>query len=204
MLVRILLSNSLKFTERGEVRLRAELAEYGRSVRLTVTDTGIGIPEDQLDRVFEEFHQVRNPLQTRAVGTGLGLSYARRLAEILSGDLTLTSVLGQRTTVALQLPVRDPDSRGLPELGTVFVVDDESFRDRMGTLLLEFTESVRYAADGRAALDAVADHRPGLVCLDLSSAGLGAALLPKSQLSVETIRLAIMEALMVLPRTGLE
>jgi len=246
MLVRILrnlLSNSLKFTERGEVRLRAELAEYGRSVRLTVTDTGIGIPEDQLDRVFEEFHQVRNPLQTRAVGTGLGLSYARRLAEILGGDLTLTSVLGQGTTVAVQLPVRDPDSRGLPELGTVLVVDDdESFRDRMGTLLLEFTESVRYAADGRAALDAVAEHRPGLVCLDLympgmngrevlgvlrekpelrdipvivvtstapdgldlSSAGLGAALLPKSQLSVETVRLAIMEALMVLPRTGRE
>jgi signal transduction histidine kinase len=246
MLVRILrnmLSNSLKFTERGEVRLRAELAEHGGRVRLTVTDTGIGIPEDQVERVFEEFHQVRNPLQTRATGTGLGLSYARRLAEILGGDLALTSVLGQGTTVTLQLPVRDPASRGLPELGTVLVVDDdESFRDRMGTLLREFTDTVRYAADGRSALDAVADERPGLVCLDLympgmngrevlgvlrekpelrdipvivvtstapdgldlSSAGLGAALLPKSQLSVETIRLAITEALMVLPRTARE
>jgi signal transduction histidine kinase len=241
MLVRILrnlLSNSLKFTERGEVRLRAEPAEHG--VRLIVTDTGIGIPEDQVERVFEEFHQVRNPLQTRATGTGLGLSYARRLAEILGGDLTLTSVLGEGTTVTLHLPVRDPDNRGLPELGTVLVVDDdESFRDRMGALLREFTDVVHYAVDGRSALDAVAGHKPGLVCLDLympgmngrevlgvlrekpelrdipvivvtstspegldlSSTGLGAALLPKSQLSVETIRLAITEALMVLPRT---
>jgi signal transduction histidine kinase len=241
MLVRILrnlLSNSLKFTERGEVRLRAEPAEHG--VALTVTDTGIGIPEDEVERVFEEFHQVRNPLQARATGTGLGLSYARRLAEILGGALTLTSVLGEGTTVTLHLPVRDPDNRGLPALGTVLVVDDdESFRDRIGTLLREFTDEVRYAADGRSALDAVADHRPGLICLDLympgmngrevlgvlrekpelrdipvvvvtststegldlSSAGLGAGLLPKSQLSVETIRLAITEALMVLPRT---
>lgn len=242
MLVRILrnlLSNSLKFTERGEVRLRAELAENARSVRFTVTDTGIGIPEDEVERVFEEFHQVRHPLQTRTTGTGLGLSYARRLAEILGGNLELASVFGQGTTVTLTLPVRDPDSGGLPELGSVLVVDDdESFRDRMGTLLRELTDSVRHAADGRAALDAIAEDRPGLVCLDLympgmngrevlavlrekpelrdipvilvtstspegmdlSSSGLGAALLPKSQLSVETIRLAITEALMVLPR----
>lgn len=220
--------------------LRAELAEHGGHVRLTVTDTGIGIPADQLDRVFEEFHQVRSPLQTRVAGTGLGLPYARRLAEILGGDLVLESEAGRGTTATLRLPVRDPEDRGLPDLGTVLVVDDdEDFRDRMGSLLREFTDAVRYAADGRAALDAVAELKPGLVCLDLympgmngrevlgvlrdkpelrdipvivvtsaapegldlSSAGLGAALLPKSALSVEAIRLAITEALMVLPRT---
>lgn len=246
MLVRVLrnlLSNSLKFTECGEVSLRAEVAENGRRVVFTVTDTGIGIPEDEVEKVFEEFHQVRNPLQTGVTGTGLGLPYARRLAEILGGDLVLASEAGRGTTATLRLPVRDPDDRGLPELGTVLVVDDdESFRDRMGTLLREFTGSVRFAADGRAALDAIAEHRPGLVCLDLympgmngrevlgvlrdkpelhdipvvvvtsaapegldlSSGGLGAALLPKSQLSVETIRLAITEALMVLPRAARE
>jgi len=243
MLVRILrnlLSNSLKFTECGEVRLRAEPAEHGGHVRFTVTDTGIGIPGDQVERVFEEFHQVRTPLQTRAGGTGLGLSYARRLAVILGGDLVLESEVGRGTTATLRLPVRDPEDRGLPDLGTVLVVDDdESFRDRIGSLLREFTDAVRYAADGRAALDAVADDRPGIIFLDLympgmngrevlgvlrdkaelrkipvvvvtsavpdgldlSSAGLGAALLPKSQLSVETLRLAITEALMVLPRS---
>jgi signal transduction histidine kinase/CheY-like chemotaxis protein len=243
MLVRILrnlLSNSLKFTDRGEVRLRAEPAEHGGHVLLTVTDTGIGIPEDQVERVFEEFHQVRGPVQTRVTGTGLGLPYARRLAEILGGDLVLTSEADHGTTVTLRLPVRAPEDRGLPHLGTVLVVDDdEDFRDRIGALLGEFTSAVRYAADGRAALDAVAEDKPGLVCLDLympgmngrevlgvlrdkpelrdipvvvvtsaapdgldlSSAGLGAALLAKSQLSVETIRLAITEAMVVLPRT---
>jgi signal transduction histidine kinase len=243
MLVRILrnlLSNSLKFTERGEVRLRAEPAEHGGHVRFTVTDTGIGIPGDQVERVFEEFHQVRTPLQARAGGTGLGLPYARRLAVILGGDLALESEVGRGTTATLRLPVRDAADRGLPDLGTVLVVDDdESFRDRIGSLLGEFTDAVRYAADGRAALDAVAEDRPGIVFLDLympgmngrevlgvlrdkadlreipvvvvtsaapdgldlSSAGLGAALLPKSQLSVETLRLAITEAFMVLPRS---
>lgn len=243
MLVRILrnlLSNSLKFTERGEVRLGAEPAEHGRHVLLTVTDTGVGIPEDQVERVFEDFHQVRSPLQTRVSGTGLGLPYARRLAGILGGDLVLDSELDRGTTATLRLPVRDHEDRGLPALGTVLVVDDdESFRDRMGALLREFSDAVRYAADGRAALDAVTEHRPGLVFLDLympgmngrevlgvlrdkpelrdipvvvvtsaapdgldlSNAGLGAALLPKSHLSAETVRLAITEALMVLPRT---
>jgi signal transduction histidine kinase/CheY-like chemotaxis protein len=243
MLVRILrnlLSNSLKFTEHGEVRLSAGIDESGRRMRLVVADTGIGIPEDEVDRVFEEFHQVRGPLQTRATGTGLGLSYARRLAEILGGDLTLTSRLGAGTTVVLHLPLRDPEDPALPDLGSVLVVDDdEGFREYLGSLLAEFTDEVRYSADGRGALDAVAADRPGLVCLDLympgmngrevlavlrekpalrdipvivvtsaapdgldlSSTGLCAALLPKSQLSFETMRLAITEALTVLPRT---
>jgi signal transduction histidine kinase len=244
MLVRILrnlLSNSLKFTETGEVRLHARVD--GKRVLLTVSDTGIGIPDGQLDLVFEEFHQVRNATQARVSGTGLGLPYARRLAEILGGDLALESEFGRGTTATLRLPIRETGDHGLPRLETVLVVDDdEEFRNQMGGLLKEFTDTVRYAADGRAALDAIAEQKPGFVFLDLhmpgmngrevldvvrkkldlrdipvvivtsatpegidlSSAGLGAALLPKSQLSVDTIRLAITEALMVLPRTERE
>jgi signal transduction histidine kinase len=242
MLVRILrnlLSNSIKFTECGEVRLSAAVEPGGRWVRFTVRDTGIGIPADQTERVFEEFHQVRNELQVRVTGTGLGLSYARRLTEILGGDLRLESELGSGTTVTLRLPLRGPDDRGLPELGSVLVVDDdEEFRDRMATLLRDLTGAVRHAENGRVALDQVAGQKPDLICLDLympgmngrevlavlrekpelrdipviivtsadadgldlSHAGLGAALLPKSQLSIETIRLAITEAFMVLPK----
>lgn len=246
MLVRILrnlLSNSLKFTETGEVRLHARVDEHDKRVVLTVSDTGIGIPDGQLDLVFEEFHQVRNAMQARVSGTGLGLPYARRLAEILGGDLVLESEFGRGTTATLRLPIRETGDHGLPHLEAALVVDDdEEFRTRMGGLLREFADTVRYAADGRAALDAIAEQKPGFVFLDLhmpgmngrevldvvrkkldlrdipvvivtsatpdgldlSSAGLGAALLPKSQLSVDTIRLAITEALMVLPRTERE
>ncbi len=246
MLVRILrnlLSNSLKFTEHGEVRLRAEQDETGRYVLLTVADTGIGIPPDEVERVFEEFHQVRNPLQVGVTGTGLGLPYARRLTEILGGELTLRSEVAAGTTATVRLPVRDPHDPAMPDLGAVLVVDDdETFRRRMGALLAEFTDSVRYAADGRAAIDAITEDRPTLVCLDLympgmngrevlavlrekaefrhlpvivvtsaepealdlSSTGLGAALLLKSQLSAESLGLAITEAQTVLPKAGRE
>ncbi|MGW1208656.1 sensor histidine kinase [Streptomyces sp. NPDC002499] len=109
LLVRILrnlLSNALKFTERGEVRLDVALdpEPAPRAILFTVTDTGIGIPAAELDRVFEAFHQVRGPHQSGRPGTGLGLSYARTLTELLGGSLTLTSTVGVGTRARLRLP----------------------------------------------------------------------------------------------------
>jgi len=168
MLVRILrnlLSNGLKFTERGEVRLDVELD--GDHLRFVVADTGIGIPEDQLEKVFEEFHQVPSSRQAGAGGTGLGLPYARRLAEILGGSLTLGSD-GSGTKVVLRLPVGDLSATPLPAIGTALVVDDdEEFRTRFKDLIGDLTDEVVEVPDGRAALDLVMQRRPDLVFLDL-------------------------------------
>lgn len=98
--LRNLLHNGLKFTERGEVRLRASRRDEGWE--LTVTDTGPGIAPDLHDRIFEEFYQV--PGTTRAYGTGLGLPYARRLVTLLGGTLHLDSEPGRGSTFTVALP----------------------------------------------------------------------------------------------------
>jgi signal transduction histidine kinase len=171
MLLRILrnlLSNGLKFTERGQVRLSVR-ADEAAGFCFAVTDTGIGIPDDQQQLVFEEFHQVPGQLQARANGTGLGLPYARRLAGILGGELILHSVPGEGTTVTLLLPTGDPRTAALPDIGTVLVVDDDpEFRASLSTLVGEFVTEVLDATDGRTALVAIDRHRPDLIFLDLA------------------------------------
>lgn len=99
--LRNLLHNGLKFTERGEVRLRAE--RLGDRWSLSVADTGVGIPPELHERVFEEFYQV--PGATRVGGTGLGLPYARRLVKLLGGTLELSSEPGRGSTFTVNLPV---------------------------------------------------------------------------------------------------
>ncbi|RME71983.1 MAG: response regulator [Verrucomicrobia bacterium] len=108
---RNLLSNAIKFTERGHVRL--DVAPDGPDhIRFTVSDTGIGIPPEHLDRIFEEFQQVTNPLQRKHKGTGLGLPLCKKLAELLGGSLSVESTLGRGTTFTLRLPRHGPDAAG--------------------------------------------------------------------------------------------
>ncbi|BCS53728.1 hybrid sensor histidine kinase/response regulator [Geobacter sp. SVR] len=96
-LLDILLGNSLKFTEQGFVRLDvSEQNKDGRgAVRFCVSDSGIGIPEDMLERIFDPFTQVDSSLTRRYGGAGLGLSIARQISLLLNGDLSATSVEGQ-------------------------------------------------------------------------------------------------------------
>ncbi|WP_033216761.1 ATP-binding protein [Kitasatospora phosalacinea] len=173
MLVRILrnlLSNALKFTEQGSVELTARIEEAGAEVPvlvLTVTDTGVGIPADQHERVFEEFYQVKGAHQRGRRGTGLGLPYARRLTEILGGTLRLDSTPGRGTSLTVRLPARPAPPVGA-RLGVLVAVDDDpAFRDVLRPLLHEIAERVVEAHDGAAALAVIRDNRPDAIVLDL-------------------------------------
>ena len=100
-----LLSNAIKFTEHGEVCLSAR-CEGGKLV-YTVRDTGIGIPQDTLARLFQPFEQADSSVTRKYGGTGLGLVISRRLAELMGGSLSATSALGQGSAFTLRLPMKE-------------------------------------------------------------------------------------------------
>ncbi len=96
-----LLANAAKFTERGQVSLRAWTGGDARQVTIEVSDTGPGIPADQQEAIFDPFHQLE-PGDRR--GAGLGLALARRFTRVMHGDLTVRSTLGEGSTFTVQLP----------------------------------------------------------------------------------------------------
>ncbi len=99
-----LVSNSIKFTPPGG-RITVECDAHDDVVQFRVTDTGIGIPPDQLERVFEPFTQVDEGLTRRAEGTGLGLAISRDLARAMGGELRAQSIVGEGATLTLTLPI---------------------------------------------------------------------------------------------------
>lgn len=105
-ILRNLISNALKFTSQGEVCVSARSSEG--TVIFSVRDSGLGIPPEHQERIFEEFHQVDNALQRQAKGTGLGLPLSRKLAELLGGGLSVESEPGQGATFHLALPCIHP------------------------------------------------------------------------------------------------
>jgi signal transduction histidine kinase len=161
-ILRNLLSNAIKYTDSGEVRLTART--IGDKTEIRVSDTGTGIPASQLERVFEEFYQVPG---AKRGGTGLGLPYARRLARLLGGELTLRSDGAEGTTAVLTLP------HGIPSVGTVVLADDDAaFREVLKAMLTGIADRFIEAGDGAQALAAVARGDVDLVLADLRMPGV--------------------------------
>jgi signal transduction histidine kinase len=98
-----LLGNALKFTAAGQISLDVKSDE--KAVTFSVSDSGIGIPPEQLESIFEAFHQVDTGLKRANGGTGLGLAISRRLAEAQGGSLSATSEIDKGSTFVLTLPV---------------------------------------------------------------------------------------------------
>jgi two-component system sensor histidine kinase RpfC len=111
-----LLGNAIKFTDRGEVRLQLSIASANQQipqphVLLEVTDTGVGIPAEKLDRVFDMFWQADASTSRRFGGSGLGMTVARDLTRLMGGAITVNSQLGEGSTFSVRLPLL-PDQRG--------------------------------------------------------------------------------------------
>ncbi len=109
-ILRNFISNALKFTPEGEVRVSARMLD-DNLIEFAVSDTGIGIAREHLEKLFEDFVQIDVRLQKRLRGTGLGLSLARKFAELLGGSVHVESELGKGSRFSVLLPVRFDPSR---------------------------------------------------------------------------------------------
>lgn len=132
-ILRNFISNALKFTERGEVRVAAEFDAACDSVTFRVSDTGIGIAEADMEIIWQEFGQVSHPVQTRVKGTGLGLPLSKKLAELLLGRVGVESEPGKGSTFWLTLPRVFPRYAGDVDAELAWVPDPS----RLPILLVE-------------------------------------------------------------------
>ena len=127
-ILRNLVSNALKFTLKGrvDVHVAADPAHPDHVV-IEVRDTGVGIPREKFDFIFEEFGQVENALQKSVRGTGLGLPLSRRLAQLLGGELTVDSTPGEGSVFNLRVPIHAPgvEPEATAEPRRVLIIDDD-------------------------------------------------------------------------------
>ena len=199
-ILRNLISNALKFTERGEVRVAATHDASTGTVTFSVADTGIGIAPDDQQRIFEEFAQLEHRLQRGVRGTGLGLTLSRKMAELLGGGLSVESQLGVGSTFRLTVPVTYRAQAGAPtsdqspidDPARIESVDRGRPTDRPGpairVLTVDDEEMARYvvrqclppvefdvieASTAEEGLRLARDRRPDVILLDLAMPGMG-------------------------------
>ncbi len=110
--IRNLISNALKFTKQGSITLKVEDAPNNQ-IKISVIDTGIGIPQDKVDSIFEAFQQAQGGTSREYGGTGLGLSISKELAKLMKGKVTLSSEVGKGSVFSIIIPNLDEDTHDL-------------------------------------------------------------------------------------------
>jgi signal transduction histidine kinase/CheY-like chemotaxis protein len=199
-ILRNFISNALKFTEQGEVRISVRLSDDGKSAIFSVADTGIGIAPEHQSMIFQEFAQVENRLQRKLRGTGLGLPLSKKLAELLGGSISVSSEVGKGSTFSVTIPlvyiagsacadvIVPPDSSDAARL-PVLVVEDEIEARLLYEKYLRGSEfravPARSAREARSALETI---QPAAIILDIVLRGDedGWALLPELKINPAT------------------
>ena len=183
-IVQNLVGNAIKYTQAGKILLGCR--RRGEQLRIEVVDSGIGIAQDQLETIFEEFYQVANPARERRFGLGLGLSIANAAAELLGSTLAVRSALGQGSLFAVEVPFvrraaneasscdRREAKGAVASAATILLVeDDAAIRVALRTLLELEGYRVSAAASGGEALHLVERGicRPAMAILDQNLPG---------------------------------
>lgn len=179
-----LAGNAVKFTRQGGVRLTVWAAPTdvsgAGSVLFTVADTGVGIPAEELEAVFEAFHQVERSFSRRFQGAGLGLAIVRRLVGLMGGVVTMESEVGTGTRCVCALPLVHGKSLGkrpAPAIASdapvvagrrLLVAEDDAISALAVRRILEKSgHNVLVAKDGREAVDLAKAYRPDLILMDV-------------------------------------
>lgn len=171
-----MLFNAVKFTQQGQVGLMIEASkpEDGISVvKFKITDTGVGIPEAELDKIFAMYYQVDNPDYKAATGTGIGLAICQQMVSMMKGHIEVESQLGKGTTFTVELPLEVSTSgiqteklqvRGL----NILLVEDIQLNVMVAKALLEkLGQTVSVAMTGEEALNMVRNNDYDLILLDI-------------------------------------
>lgn len=183
-IVQNIIGNAVKFTEKGAVEIRAEKNE--RYLKVAISDSGIGISENQIKHIFDEFRQADNSTSRRFGGTGLGLSIAKKYAELLGGSISVKSTLGEGSVFTLLLPIAISESRMEPieikssiserplkdhsdtNRKTILLVEDsEPALIQLSDVLQEGGYRMLMARNGHEALESISQTIPDAMILDL-------------------------------------
>ncbi|MEM7212852.1 MAG: ATP-binding protein, partial [Pseudomonadota bacterium] len=173
------LSNAIKFTEQGEVRLSMRIEPDGH-LTIEISDTGTGMSEDQLNRVFDWFTQADSSTARKFGGTGLGMSIVQRFVDAMSGKIRIDSALGKGTRVSITFPFpradaalktteADDETFSLPEGFRVLIVDDiETNLMVIELIVRNFGAETAVANSGRQAIELSVSEEFNLVLMDIA------------------------------------
>ena len=185
-IIRNLLNNAIKFTKKGTVTLHVNSTEVNDSVKISISDTGIGIPQDKQALIFDAFQQVDNELDKQYQGTGLGLHIVQTLVERMGGLIEVRSEPKKGTTFEVFIPLAtlNEDTKQekknkpqhpvvLPKALTVLLVEDNEINQMVFCSLLENKNiKVIVAEDGYACLEIIENHRFDLIFMDIQMPGM--------------------------------
>jgi signal transduction histidine kinase/CheY-like chemotaxis protein len=182
-----LINNALKFTKNGEVHVTTKVLQLegdNINIEFKVADTGIGIPEDKLETVFDSFSQGSIEINRKYGGTGLGLSIVKRLIEILSGTITLESQVGKGSTFTVVLPFRLSKEDDVPQNQftyndhvfknkKVLLIEDNKINQMITKKMVENKAMICEVIDnGEDAIQSVKNNRYDLVLMDVHLPGI--------------------------------